>query len=211
MKKFLLLGLVIPSVVLGVSVDLQSLGQRSGGGHTLNVDGYTLQHPWAAPVNHFANSFADGASSGPGFKGWWITVMRESGTAFDGFSFSGQLSGLETGHKLSAILVQGQTVDGNYFSEIFQFRPLGSAHDGLMTLNLDERFRNLSWLRFSGLHGAPGFSINSVDLSSGNNVPENGPGTMLIALVLAGLACVHAGMRVKSAQPVLQRIKQPRY
>ena len=202
---------MIPSVVFGVSVDLQALGQRSGGGHSLSVDGYTLQHPWTAPVNRSANSFAGGASSGPGFKGWWITVTRDSGTAFDGFSFSGHLAGLEWGHKTSAILVQGQSMDGNYYSEIFQFRPLGSGRDGLMTLNLDERFRNLSWLRFSGLHGAPGFSLHNVELSPGQNVPESGPGPILAALVFAGLACAQAGMKMMAARPILQRIRRPRY
>lgn len=200
---------MIPSLVFGVSVDLQSLGQRSGGGSSVSVDGYSLLHPWTAPVRSFAPGFSGGESSGQGFKGWWITVRRESGAAFDGFSFSGQLAGLEPGFKTSAILVQGQTMDGNYYSEIFQFNPLRSEQDGLRTLTLDERFKNLSWLRFSGVHGAPGFSLRNVELSSGENVPEGGPGALLAALVFAGLACAHAGMKMKAARPVLQRIKRP--
>ena len=207
MKRLLLLGLVIPSVVFGVTVDLQSLGQRSGGGHSLSVEGYSLLHPWTSPVN----SFAGGAGAGSGFKGWWITVTRDSGAAFDGLSFSGQLSGSESGHKFGAILVQGQSMDGNYYSEIFQFRLRRSEQDGVFNLDLGEHFRNLSWLRFSGLHGAPGFSVNDVQLSSGENVPESGPGIIFMALVIAGLACAQAGMRMKTARPVLQRIRQPRY
>jgi hypothetical protein len=207
MKRLLLLGLVIPSVVFGVSIDLQALGQRSGGSPSLSVDGYSLLHPWTSPVN----SFAGAGPASPGFKGWWITVARDSGAAFDGFSFSGQLTGLESDHKTSAILVQGQTMDGNYYAEIFQFNPRRSEPGTVLTLELDEHFKNLSWLRFSGLHGAPGFSLDNVELSSNENVPENGPGTLFIALALAGLACVHAGMQMKAARPVPQRIKQPRY
>ena len=193
MKKFLLLAMVVPSIALGIPIHLN--GPESDFGAFVRA-GYRVEHSQAF----------DPAT---GFTHWWVSFFREPGVSFDAHSISGALP-----EGLSEILVQRETPDGDYHSQIFSFKP-AFTDLGETTVNLDEQFQNLSWLRIAGFGLDNDFVLNDVSLTdiapaSTENVPETGPGFFLLVLVLAGLAIVET--RLRTAKPALcpaRRRSQP--
>jgi hypothetical protein len=128
-----------------------------------------------------------------------VSFFSAPGTGFDAHSFGGNLSNYHPDGGPSAVLVQGETVDGEYYSQIFRFKPAG-ANTGLLTANLNDHFRSLSWLRISGFGSGNEFALKDLGVNGVEPVPEGGSSLLLMALALSGLVVVHGTSRRSSAK-----------
>jgi hypothetical protein len=184
MKKYLLLAVVLPSIALGIPIHLN--GPESDFGEFFR-EGYRVEH---------AQEF----DAQTGLTHWWVSFFCAPGAAFDAHSISGALP-----QDLSEILIQVETPQGDYYSQIFTFKPdlkPGFTDGEQTTMHLHDQFQNLSWLRVAGFGIDNDFRLNDVELTTtAANVPETGPGFLLLALVLAGVAFV--GSRLRGAKPAL--------
>ena len=174
MKKLLLLWMAAPALALGIPVNVDGPNSDFS---AFTSSGYRVEH----------SSAGDHSS---GLSRWWVSFYSAPGSGFDAQSFGGQIMNTAAGGIYSAVLVQGETVDGDYYSEIFRFKP--NAQGGLLNANLGENFSNLSWLRISGFGAGSDFALKDVGLNGTQNVPEAGPGLLVLGLVLVGLFASNA-------------------
>jgi hypothetical protein len=179
MKKFLLLTMGLPLGAMGIPIDLDRPELDLS---AFTSAGYRVEHS---------------AESGPSasFGDWWVSFFSQSGTGFDAISFSG----LTAPFGQDSVLLQGETIGGDYYSQIFRLKPEYPDGSGQITIELDDTFSNLAWLRVSGFGPDCDFSIKDVELNSTTSVPEAGPGMLVLALALSGLAIAHAQSRPKLA------------
>jgi len=168
MKKILLLWMAVPALAFGIPVNLDGPGSDFS---AFTSSGYRVEH----------SATADPSS---GLGRWWVSFFSAPGDGFDAHSFAGNVLSVVPGGIYSAVLVQGETVDGDYYSRIFRFK--AGDNGGLLSANLGENFSNLSWLRISGFGAGNDFALKDVTLE-GQNVPETAPGFLLMGLVMFGL------------------------
>jgi hypothetical protein len=173
MKKLLLLWMAAPALALGIPVNLDGPNSDFS---AFTSSGYRVEHSSAADPS-------------AGLGRWWVSFFSAPGSGFDAQSFGGSVLNVAAGGIYSAVLVQGETVDGDYYSQIFRFKP--NAH-GLLNANLGENFSNLSWLRISGFGSGNDFALKDVGLNGMQNVPETGPGLLVLSLALVGLFSLNA-------------------
>jgi hypothetical protein len=182
MKKLLLLAGALPSLALAVPIHLDGPNSDFT---AFTSSGYRVEH-------------SAGSEQSSGLGRWWVSFFSAPGTGFDAYSFGGDVANYLPDGGPSAVLVQGETVGGEYFSEIFRFKP-HAASTGLLTASLNDHFRNLSWLRISGFGSGNEFALKDLGVNGVEPVPEAGPGLLLMALALSGLMVVYSTSRKSAA------------
>jgi hypothetical protein len=164
--------------------------------------GYQVTHggsgidPFAyvvGPVGEDALKYSgDGSKRLVTFNTSTITVSRPDGGAFDFLQFDGGESWLDMPHVWARqILVLGQLETGGTVSKTFTLDLFKDPQKGMQQFLLDDRFRNLKAVTFSGLGatgGGPEFSLDNLMVQP-DLVQINAPsGLWLAGAGLAALA-----------------------
>jgi hypothetical protein len=176
MKRLLLLLAAIPSLAVAVPVNLDGPNTDFS---AFTSSGYRVEH----------SASADPSS---GLNRWWVSFFSPSDAGFDAFSFGGAMQSLIAGSP-AAVLVQGETMNGDLYSQIFRFKP-GMTEGALLTADLNGEFRNLSWLRISGFGSGSDFALKDFQVSGVESVPDASPSLFLMALAFGSLLIARVGL-----------------
>jgi hypothetical protein len=182
MKKLFLLSAVMPSLAMAVPVNLDGANTDFS---AFTSSGYRVEHSAAAAPSS-------------GLNRWWVSFFSETGDGFDALSFGGNMQNIVAGSS-AAVLVQGETVNGDYYSQIFRFKP-GMVDGALLNAALNEQFRNLSWLRISGFGAGSDFDLKDIQVSGVESVPDSSSGFVLMAFACGALLVVRRSVSNKTGQ-----------
>lgn len=118
-----------------------------------------------------------------------IRVASLSNNAFDLFNFAGGESWINQPHLWATqIRAVGVYTGGGSTTQIFNLDLIKNPLTGMQTFALNDTFRQLKSVTFSGVGGNPEFSLDNISISA---VPE--PAS--IALLLLGVAGIAASRR----------------
>lgn len=121
-----------------------------------------------------------------------ITVSRPDGGVFDFLQFDGGESWLDLPHVWARqIRVVGQFEAGGTVSKIFSLDLIKDTQKGMQPFLLDDRFRNLKSVTFSGLGatgGGPEFSLDNLLVAPDAVALDTPPALWLAGVGLAAMA-----------------------
>jgi hypothetical protein len=202
MKKWLLLGLALPTTAMAVSIEFEGLSASYCANTAFELNGFRIQHSGSFASVLDSDTRAHLAGNGSqalyAFNRSQITFSRTDGLGFVALGFDGgETWSFQPHYWATSIRAEGMTLGGQLYSQLFELDLNKSATTGLQSFQFNSEFENLSWLRFSGVGGNPEFSLDNVVLTSGprerlaSPVPEGGPGLFASAMALLGVAGGH--------------------